>query len=114
MDIWCKQHEHSSEFTSRNKSGTIQCPFDRFYISSSLGNDCVIESAIIPYLHSDHDIVHLQLQVSYSCNNIGPGLRTLNTSLLSHKSVRDKVIRFRTDCLPKIVFNTFLSSFRKS
>ena len=60
-------------------------------------NDCVIESDILPYVYSDHDLVHLQLQVGNSCNNIGPGLWKLNTSLLSHKSVRDKVIRFWSD-----------------
>ena len=97
VDIWRKQHEHSRQFTWINKSGTIRCRLDRFYISSSLVNDCVIEPSILPYLHSDHNIVHLQLQVSNSCNNNGPGLWKLNTSFLSHKSVRDKVIRYWTD-----------------
>ena len=97
VDIWRKQHESSREFTWRNKAGTIRCRLDRFYISSSLVNDCVIESDILPYVYFDHDLVHLQLQVGNSCNNIGPGLWKLNTSLLSHKSVRDKVIRFWSD-----------------
>ena len=97
VDIWRKQHEHSREFTWRNKLGTIRCCLDRFYISSSLTNDCDIASDILPYLRSDHDIVHLKVRVGNSCNNIGPGLWKLNTCLLSHKSVRDKVIRFWTD-----------------
>ena len=97
VDMWRKQHEHSREFTWRNKSVAIRCRLDKFYISSSLTNDCVIASDILPYLHSDHDIVLLKVRVGNSCNNIGPGLWKLNTSLLSHKSVRDKVIRFWTD-----------------
>ena len=63
VDIWRKQHEHSGEFTRRNKSGTIRCRLDRFYISSSLTNDCDIGSDTLPYLHSDHDIVHLEVLV---------------------------------------------------
>ena len=97
VDVWRKQHERSREFTWQNKSGAIRCRLDKFYISSSLTNDCVIASDILPYLHSDHDIVLLKVRVGNSCNNIGPGLWKLNTSLLSHKSVRDKVIRFWTD-----------------
>ena len=88
VDIWRKQHEHSGEFTWRNKSGTIRCRLDRFYISSSLTNDCDIAPTCIPTM---------KVRVGNSCNNIGPGLWKLNTSLLSHKSVRDKVIHFWTD-----------------
>jgi exonuclease III len=97
VDIWRKQHELAREFTWRNKSGTIRCRLDRFYVSSSLVNDCAIESSIIPYLHSDHDIVHLQLRLSDSGHRVGPGIWKLNTSLLSHQSVRDKVSRFWMD-----------------
>ena len=97
VDIWRQQHEHALEFTWRNKTGTICCRLDKFYVSSSLATDYVTESNIITYPYSDHDIVHLKIQVVSSSHNVGPGLWKLNTSLLDNKSVRDKVQRFWTD-----------------
>lgn len=97
VDVWRKQHEHDMEFTWRNKTGTIRCRLDKFYVSSSLAKDYVSDSQIVPYPHSDHDIVQIKIKVDSSRNNIGPGTWKLNTSLLNDKNVRDKVKRFWSD-----------------
>ena len=94
MDIWRKQHASDLAFTWQNKAGTIRCRLDRFYVSSSLVDECVFTSAIIPYPYSDHDIVHITIMVDRSCTNVGPGVWKLNTSILKDKSVHAKVTRF--------------------
>ena len=94
VDIWRKQHASDLAFTWQNMAGTIWCRLDRFYVSSSLVDECVFTSAIITYPYSDHDIIHITLTVDRSCTNVGPGVWKLNTSILKDKSVHAKVARF--------------------
>ena len=94
VDVWRKQHTNDRQFTWQNKFGTIKCRLDKFYVTSSLLKDFLVDSEIIAYPYSDHDLVRVSLNVVQSSNNIGPGVWKLNVSLLNEQCVREKVVAF--------------------
>jgi exonuclease III len=59
VDLWRKQHPHDRQFTWQIKRGSIKCRLDRFCFSSSLAKDYDVETDIMLYPYSDHDLVRI-------------------------------------------------------
>ena len=88
VDIWRKQHPTDRQFMWQTKRGSIKCHLDRFYFSSSLVRDYDVETDIMIYPYSDHDLVRVLLTVDKASSNVGPGVWKLNVSLLQVQEVR--------------------------
>ena len=91
VDIWRKQHPTDRQFTWQTKRGSIKCRLDRFYFSSSLVRDYDVETDIMIYPYSDHDLVRVLLTVDKASSNVGPGVWKLNVSLLQVQEVREQI-----------------------
>ena len=96
VDIWRKQHQHERQYTWHNKTNTIMCRLDKFYISASLETDKNnVGADIVPYLFSDHDIVRLEITAEKSLS-AGPGVWKLNVSRIKDTKTRQVVTNFWT------------------
>ena len=86
-DIWRTFHPHEREYTLCSTVGTYT-RIDRFYTTRPARG--IFESCeIIPFAHSDHDMVTLKL--NFSNVELGPGLWKMNTSILTEIEYQDKI-----------------------
>lgn len=84
FDIWRERNKSTRNYTWSGKNpqdnSIIRSRIDKFLISRNLSPKAV-KSAILPYPHSDHDLVSLTLDLTQQQR--GPGLWHFNNSLLS-------------------------------
>ena len=96
VDIWRKQHPHERQYTWHNKTNTIMCRLDKFYISASFVTDKNnVNAAIEPYPFSDHDTVRLEITTD-QLFNVGPGVWKLNVSRIKDLKTRRVITDFWT------------------
>ena len=80
IDIWRKAHRRTIQCTWFN---SIESRLDKFFIHSSLSPHAV-KCEILPCVFSDHDSVHLELNLDNVYSH-SPGVWRLNLDLLSDK-----------------------------
>ena len=83
IDIWRKTHGHKAQCTWFNSDKSIRSCLDKFFIHSSLSSHAVT-CEILPCVFSNHDSVHLELNLDKVCSQ-GPGVWQLSLELLSGK-----------------------------
>ena len=94
-DIWRHQHKNKIENTWTNTRNTIFCRLDKFLVPKTLvNNQCT--SDIKPFIFSDHDIIHVSLDLSTFVQH-GSGVWRFNTSLLSDSEYIDVMNQFFVD-----------------
>lgn len=81
-------------------SSSVSCRLDRFYMSKLISDD-ILTCNNIPFGHSDHDAVHLELKNSNSIN-FGPGYWKFNNSLLLDKNFVNSFTKYWLDLIQGI------------
>lgn len=109
-DIWRDRHKDERNFTWTGRHPTdtsfIRTRIDKFLISRSITH-FVIQAAISPFAHSDHD--YISLSIDFDCIPRGPGYWHFNNDLLSDVIFQSEIERFWDDWQTK--FDLFSNPF---
>ena len=87
-DFWRKSHPHDVSYTFRGVRGSSS-RIDRVYTSRQFRN-LLIKSDILPFVHSDHDMVEVTLRISATLR--GNGIWSLDPELLAEEAYRVTII----------------------
>ena len=88
-DAWRKQHPKEIVMTHNSHKNSTR--IDRIYSSRQFRNR-ISKTDIIPFVHSDHDMVEIIITTNNS-NNLGKGTWTLDREILKDTEYFDKVER---------------------
>ena len=87
-DFLRKSHPHDVSYTFRGVRGSSS-RIDRVYTSRQFRN-LLIKSDILPFVHSDHDMVEVTLRISATLR--GNGIWSLDPELLAEEAYRETII----------------------
>ena len=102
-DIWRERHKNERNFTWIGRhpadNSLIQTRIDRFFVSRSI-SPFVLDTSIIPFAHSDHDLITLSLD--FDSVQRGPGFWHFNNDLLCDASFQVEIESFWRDWEAKL------------